>query len=61
MAAVASRVPRDLVEQLAVGSRLVLPVGTAEQFLYVITKTADGYDETRHEAVRFVPLLPGIV
>ena len=61
MAAAASHVPRDLVEQLAVGSRLVLPVGTAEQFLYVITKTADGYDETRHEAVRFVPLLPGIV
>jgi protein-L-isoaspartate(D-aspartate) O-methyltransferase len=61
MAAAATRVPPDLVEQLATGGRLVMPLGTAEQYLYVITRTALGSDDVRHELVRFVPLLPGIV
>ena len=61
MAAAATRVPPGLVEQLAFGGRLVMPLGTAEQHLYVITRTAKGSEEVREEAVRFVPLLPGIV
>jgi protein-L-isoaspartate(D-aspartate) O-methyltransferase len=60
MAATATRVPPALKEQLVVGGRLVMPVGVADQYLYVIERTADGYNETRHEQVRFVPLLPGL-
>jgi protein-L-isoaspartate(D-aspartate) O-methyltransferase len=50
-------VPRPLLEQLAVGGRLVVPVGGAwEQELQVITRTADDY-RTEHVApVRFVPM-----
>jgi protein-L-isoaspartate(D-aspartate) O-methyltransferase len=50
-------VPGPLLEQLAVGGRLVVPVGGAwEQELQVITRTADDY-RTEHVApVRFVPM-----
>lgn len=61
MAAAATRVPPGLVDQLSIGGRLVMPLGTTEQHLHVITRTADGSDDVRHELVRFVPLLPGIV
>lgn len=60
MAAAATRVPPALKEQLANGGRLVMPIGPAAQHLYVIERTPKGYNETRHEAVRFVPLLPGL-
>lgn len=60
MAAAATRVAPALKEQLVVGGRLVMPVGAGEQHLYVVQRTAKGYEETRHEAVRFVPLLPGL-
>ena len=58
-AASASHVPPALKEQLAVGGRLVLPVGVGEQWLYVIDRTDKGFTEQKREAVRFVPLLPG--
>jgi protein-L-isoaspartate(D-aspartate) O-methyltransferase len=49
-------VPSALVEQLALGGRLVLPVGDEEQDLLVITRTQEGV-RTRHvAAVRFVPM-----
>jgi protein-L-isoaspartate(D-aspartate) O-methyltransferase len=48
--------PEPLVAQLAVGGRLVAPVGRAAQELVVVERTAKGI-ETRHEAaVRFVPM-----
>jgi protein-L-isoaspartate(D-aspartate) O-methyltransferase len=59
-AASASHVPPALKEQLAVGGRLVLPVGTDDQWLYVIDRTEKGFTEQRREAVRFVPLVPGL-
>jgi protein-L-isoaspartate(D-aspartate) O-methyltransferase len=59
-AASASHVPPALKEQLAVGGRLVLPVGVGEQWLYVIDRTEKGFTEQKREAVRFVPLLPGL-
>jgi protein-L-isoaspartate(D-aspartate) O-methyltransferase len=59
-AASASHVPPALKEQLAVGGRMVLPVGTEEQWLYVIDRTEKGYTERKLEAVRFVPLVPGL-
>jgi protein-L-isoaspartate(D-aspartate) O-methyltransferase len=59
-AATASSIPEPLKEQLAVGGRLVIPVGTDEQWLHVIERTRAGFTDEKREAVRFVPLLPGI-
>jgi protein-L-isoaspartate(D-aspartate) O-methyltransferase len=59
-AATASHVPAALREQLAVGGRLVIPVGTEDQWLHVIERTPAGFTDEKREAVRFVPLLPGI-
>lgn len=59
VAAAGTQVPPALLEQLAVGGRLVLPVGAAEQYLSFIERTADGFVESRLDAVRFVPLISG--
>ena len=48
-----------LKEQLAIGGRMVLPLGTAEQFLYLVERTEKGFRETRLDAVKFVPLMGG--
>lgn len=59
-AAAPSGVPRALLEQLAPGGRLVIPQGTLEQYIVLVERTpAGGFKETRLDAVRFVPLLPG--
>jgi len=60
MAASATHVPEALKEQLAVGGRMVLPVGVEDQWLYVVDRKEDGFVEQRREPVRFVPLLPGL-
>ena len=59
LAAAATHVADALKEQLAVGGRMVLPMGTQEQYLYLIERDEAGFRETRLEAVRFVPLLSG--
>lgn len=59
VAAAGSHVPQALLEQLALGGRLVLPIGTTEQYLCFIERTPQGFVETRLDAVRFVPLLAG--
>ena len=59
-AASAPSLPSELVNQLAVGGRLVLPLGTDDQWLHVIERTAQGHVDERREAVRFVPLVPGV-
>ncbi len=60
VAAAAGRVPPELLQQLAPGGRLVLPVGGNEQYLSLIERTPQGYTEARLETVRFVPLLSGV-
>ncbi|MGB4673537.1 MAG: protein-L-isoaspartate(D-aspartate) O-methyltransferase [Azovibrio sp.] len=60
VAAAAGRVPPELLQQLAMGGRLVLPVGGNEQYLSLIERNSQGFTESRLEAVRFVPLLPGV-
>ncbi len=60
VAAAASRVPPALLEQLALGGRLLLPLGGAEQALCLIERSYRGYSETRLDAVRFVPLVTGV-
>lgn len=59
VAAAGLQIPPALLEQLAMGGRLVLPVGTAEQYLSLIERTPQGFVENRLAAVRFVPLLSG--
>jgi protein-L-isoaspartate(D-aspartate) O-methyltransferase len=59
VAAAAPEVPRALLDQLARGGRLVLPVGTDEQQLRVFERTASGFRESRMDAVRFVPMRVG--
>jgi protein-L-isoaspartate(D-aspartate) O-methyltransferase len=61
MAAAATHISQALLEQLAVGGRMVLPMGAQEQFLCLVERGAQGYRETRLEAVNFVPLLMGKV
>ena len=60
MAASATHVPEALKQQLAIGGRMVLPVGIEEQWLYTVDRTATGFVEQKRMGVRFVPLLPGI-
>lgn len=60
MAASATHVPEALKQQLAVGGRMVLPVGTDDQWLYVVDRKENGFVEQKCAAVRFVPLLPGV-
>lgn len=60
LAAAAGRVPQALLEQLAVGGRMILPLGGAEQSLCLIERSPRGYSETRLDAVRFVPLVAGV-
>jgi protein-L-isoaspartate(D-aspartate) O-methyltransferase len=59
MAAAAPALLVELREQLAVGGRMILPVGVQEQTLYLVERDARGFRETRLEAVKFVPLLIG--
>lgn len=51
-------VPAPLLEQLALGGQLLVPVGGRdEQVLVRVRRTETGFDHTRLDAVRFVPLI----
>mgnify|MGYP003541754951 CR=1 FL=1 len=49
-------VPQALLDQLKVGGRLVIPVGSFFQDLLVLTKTAAGLEKKNVIPVRFVPM-----
>ncbi len=58
--AAAANVPQALLDQLALGGRLVIPVGAGDvQELLLIVREEDGYSRHVLDAVRFVPLLNG--
>jgi protein-L-isoaspartate(D-aspartate) O-methyltransferase len=58
--AAASHMPQDLLDQLTIGGRLVIPIGTDEQILYLVERQSQKeYRQTKLEAVKFVPLLGG--
>ncbi|HUY04607.1 MAG TPA: protein-L-isoaspartate(D-aspartate) O-methyltransferase [Rhodocyclaceae bacterium] len=62
VAAAAPRAPQALLDQLAPGGRMILPLGgvSGEQTLALIERNADGFVQTCFDAVRFVPLLAGM-
>jgi protein-L-isoaspartate(D-aspartate) O-methyltransferase len=59
VSAAAPRVPQALMDQLAVGGRLLVPIGDAEQqVLHLVQRHADGTTSVRTlEGCRFVPLI----
>ena len=59
MTCAAPSLSAELREQLAVGGRMVLPMGTQDQYLYLIERDENGFRESRLEAVKFVPLVMG--
>ena len=60
VAAAAPEVPEKLLEQLAPGGRLVVPVGpSGRQDLLMITRMDDHYEQVSLGAVSFVPLVKG--
>jgi protein-L-isoaspartate(D-aspartate) O-methyltransferase len=59
VAARTDHVPSALLEQLAVGGRLVIPLTEEEQHLVRLRRTRDGLIEERFEKVSFVPLVRG--
>ena len=56
-------IPKALVEQLAMGGRMIIPVSqpSGDQHLILLEKTEDGMSQQDVETVRFVPLLSGTV
>jgi protein-L-isoaspartate(D-aspartate) O-methyltransferase len=62
LAAAGLEVPRALLEQLAIGARLVAPVGAQVQHLQRITRIGKSeWSSETLEACHFVPLRPGTV
>ena len=54
----APKLPTELVEQLEIGGRLVVPVGSRqEQQLMKVVRTHDGVSVARRGGCRFVPLI----
>lgn len=60
VAAAAEEVPQQLLEQLNDGGRLLLPVGSKEQQLLLITRHGNRFVRKLLETVFFVPFLPGV-
>lgn len=56
VAAAPPEIPDPLVQQLASGGRMIIPVGTSVQELRVITRTGTGLVTERLFEVRFVPM-----
>lgn len=55
------QVPKPLYDQLALGGRLVIPVGKqGNQQLLVVTRTSNGFDSKTLDLVSFVPLRGGL-
>ena len=61
VAAAGLSIPQVLLEQLAVGGRLIAPQGQAVQHLIMVTRVSPNqWERQTLDAVRFVPLKPGV-
>ena len=54
--AAAPHVPEDLLQQLAPGGRMILPVGDLQQFFIIVMRSPSGYRQGPLLPVRFVPM-----
>lgn len=61
MTAVTAHIPPVLLNQLALGGRIVFPKGSRKQNLCMIERNTQGYIETVLEEVNFVPILSGVI
>lgn len=59
-AAAPEDVPQSLLEQLADGGRMIIPVGGEEQSLVLITRRGDYFARKTLEPAKFVPFLSGV-
>ena len=60
VAAAAVELPEKLLEQLAPGGRLIIPVGPpGRQDLTMVTRMNDHFEQVSLGAVSFVPLVAG--
>ena len=60
VAAAAPEIPQKLLEQLAPGGRLIMPMGPpGRQDLIMVTRKNDQYEQVSLGAVSFVPLVKG--
>ena len=59
--AAATRIPEELLQQMAVGGRMVIPVGNPDQSqtLVLVERLPEEFRQTKMEAGKFVPLLGG--
>lgn len=61
LTAAPEQIPQALFEQLALGGRMVAPLGPrGEQALMLFKRTPEGIEQTELERVSFVPLLGGL-
>jgi protein-L-isoaspartate(D-aspartate) O-methyltransferase len=49
-------IPQPLIDQLAVGGRMILPIGNRWQELILVTRDKEGVKKTKLIGVRFVPM-----
>jgi len=57
----APEIPQELLKQLAVGGRMVIPVGEKTQDMVVIDRISDtDYKRSEHGQYKFVPMLEGV-
>jgi protein-L-isoaspartate(D-aspartate) O-methyltransferase len=60
-AAAPTDIPQALLEQLSPGGRLIIPVGEdGDQYLTMVERNGAMFRRSKIEAVRFVPMLPGV-
>jgi protein-L-isoaspartate(D-aspartate) O-methyltransferase len=59
-AAAPEDVPQSLLDQLADGGRMIIPVGGEEQSLVLITRRGDYFARKTLEPAKFVPFLSGV-
>lgn len=57
VAAAPDEIPAALENQLKVGGRMIIPIGSLSQELVRIVRTQLGFERTRLLSVRFVPLI----
>lgn len=59
--AAAPAIPQALLDQLAIGGRLIMPVGNKTQQLQLVVRNEQGFKQQALGNVRFVPLLNGTI